>query len=118
MAITRSDQQQNANIPFTVVKLPYIGATDEQCINNVHCHHSPLTFALSIQQQAPHFTQLYIYALMTEVSLQQPDQIILGNKKVPYVPKLPSRQFEKYTYSIKMYWHIPSQKSTAVDSCP
>jgi len=30
------------NLPFIVMELPYINATDEQCINHMNCHHSSL----------------------------------------------------------------------------
>jgi len=46
MAVIYSDQQENAKLPFIVVKLPDVSATDEQCIDDMHCHDSPLTFAL------------------------------------------------------------------------
>jgi len=38
------------NLPFVVVELPYISATDEQSIDHMYCHHSSLTFALLFQQ--------------------------------------------------------------------
>jgi len=44
------NQQQTKNLPFVVMELPDISATDEQCIDHMYRHHSPLTFALFNQQ--------------------------------------------------------------------
>jgi len=50
MAVIYSSEQGDANVPFIVVQLPDVSAIDEQGINNMHRHHSPLTFALLSQQ--------------------------------------------------------------------
>ena len=50
-AETCDHHQRKANKPFIVVELLDISAANEQRVNDMYRHHSPLTFALMFQQQ-------------------------------------------------------------------